>query len=183
MLAHIRPSSLLALAVLGFAASAQAKVVSSSETGFIIENSVVVPTDPNASWRALVENVGQWWPSDHTWFGSSQNLRIEPRAGGCFCEISGDRQVLHMTIGFVDPGVRLRMLGGLGPLQGMGMYGALDWRFEAAEGGTRITLRYQAGGYAGTDLAAMLPVIDQVQGVQLGGLGEFLRKGHAAAGQ
>src|SRR5678815_1763064 len=87
MLAHIRPSSLLALAVLGFAASAQAKVVSSSETGFIIENSVVVPTDPNASWRALVENVGQWWPSDHTWFGSSQNLRIEPRAGGCFCEI------------------------------------------------------------------------------------------------
>jgi hypothetical protein len=183
MLSHFRPSSLLALVLLGTAVSAQAKVVSSNESGFVIENSVIVPTDPQVSWRALVESVGQWWPADHTWFGRSENLRIEPRAGGCFCEISGDRQVVHMTIGFVDPGVRLRMLGGLGPLQGMGMYGALDWTFEKSDGGTRITLRYQAGGYAGPDLAAMLPVIDQVQGVQLGGLGEFLRKAHAPAGQ
>src|SRR5262245_2301608 len=83
MLFHVRPILLLALLVLGCSASAQAKVVSSNESGFIIENSVVVPTDPAASWRALVENVGEWWPADHTWFGRSENLRIEPRAGGC----------------------------------------------------------------------------------------------------
>jgi uncharacterized protein YndB with AHSA1/START domain len=121
------------------------------------QNSALVPTDPRTSWSALVDDVGRWWPADHTWFGRSENLRIEPRAGGCFCEIDGDRQVQHMTIGFVVPGHMLRMLGGLGPLQGIGMYGALDWKFEPAEGGTRITLRYQAGGYAGDDSRPCCP--------------------------
>src|SRR5262245_8323952 len=107
------------------ALDAQAKVVSSSAGGFVIENSAVVPADAHTAWRALVDDVGKWWPADHTWFGRSENLRIDARAGGCFCEIDGDRQVQHMTIGFADPGSLLRMLGGLGPLQGMGMYGAL----------------------------------------------------------
>jgi hypothetical protein len=176
MLPITRLSRLFALVALVFATAAQAKVIGSNASGFLIENSAVVPTDTRTAWKALVEDVGKWWPADHTWFGHSENLHIDARAGGCFCEIEGQRQVLHMTIGFVDPGNMLRMLGGLGPLQGMGMYGALDWKFEPVDGGTRITLRYQAGGYAGTDLAAMLPVIDQVQGVQLGGLADFLRQ-------
>jgi uncharacterized protein YndB with AHSA1/START domain len=183
MLSANHLSRLLALVALGIALTAQAKVVSSSASGFVIENSAVVPTDPRISWSALVADVGRWWPADHTWFGRSENLRIDARAGGCFCEIDGDRQVQHMTIGFVDPGHMLRMIGGLGPLQGIGMYGALDWKFEPAEGGTRITLRYQAGGYAGDDLAVMLPVIDQVQGMQLGGLAAFLRQRHTEDGQ
>jgi hypothetical protein len=37
---------------------------------------------------------------------------------------------------FVDPGHVLRMTGGLGPLQGMGIYGALDFSFTANEEGT-----------------------------------------------
>ena len=46
--------------------------------------------------------------------------------------MSGARSAEHMRIGFVDPGVQLRMLGGLGPLQGMGLHGALDWMFPVA---------------------------------------------------
>jgi hypothetical protein len=153
---------------------AQAKVISSGPNGFLIENSAVVPVDATTAWKALVNDVGQWWPSDHTWFGRSEHLRIDARAGGCFCEIDGERQVLHMTIGFVHPGHLLRMLGGLGPLQGMGMYGALDWTFDSAEKGTRITLRYQAGGYVPKDLDELVPVVDQVQAQQLDGLVRFL---------
>ena len=160
---------------LAAAGRAQAEVKDLSPSGFTIENSQLVPVDATTAWAALVDDVGRWWPKDHTWWGDASKLSIQPRAGGCFCEIDGDRQAAHMTISFVDPGKTLRMTGGLGPLQGMGFSGALEWRFIAAEGGTRITLYYRAGGYSPDDIARFVPVIDQVQGVQLGGLADYLR--------
>ena len=81
-----------------------------------------------------------------------------------------------MTVVFVDPGKTLRMTGGLGPLQGMGLSGALEWRFAEEKGGTRITLWYRAGGYTPDDLGKFVPVIDKVQGLQLGGLADYLHK-------
>ena len=72
------------------------------------------------------------------------------------------------------------MLGGLGPFQGMGLHGALDWRLEAVEGGTRITLRYQVGGFTPEDLPKIAPFVDGVQAQQLGGLADHL--GAEAAG-
>jgi hypothetical protein len=80
-----------------------------------------------------------------------------------------------MTVTFVDPEHTLRMTGGLGPLQGMGLDGALEWRLGKVEGGTKITLWYRAGGYTPDDLRKFVPVVDQVQGLQLGGLADYLR--------
>ncbi|MGO4779332.1 hypothetical protein AB4084_28070, partial [Lysobacter sp. 2RAB21] len=114
----------------------------------------------------------------------ASTLSIDPRAGGCFCEISrdGKQQALHMTVSFVDPGKTLRLLGGLGPLQGMGLSGAMEFRLSAAkDGGTRIVLYYRAGGYSPDDLSKFVPVIDKVQGLQLGGLADYLRKPATAA--
>ena len=164
-------------AALSLAASGlvHAEVKDVSPSGFTIENSQVVPVDSMTAWNALVDDVGRWWPKDHTWWGDASKLTIQPRAGGCFCEINGQRQASHMTVSFVDPGKTLRMLGGLGPLQGMGLSGALEWRFAPAEGGTRITLYYRAGGYSPDDIGRFVPVVDKVQGVQLGGLAEYLR--------
>jgi hypothetical protein len=173
-----RPIAGHAAAVLAaalYALPAEPAVKSSSPAGFTIENSEIVPVDAATAWRALVEDVDRWWPRDHTWWGAESKLSIEARAGGCFCEIAGERQARHMAVVFVDPPLVLRMTGGLGPLQGMGLHGALEWRFEPAEGGTRITLRYQAGGYTPDDLAKFAPVVDKVQGIQLGGLATFLR--------
>ncbi|HEY1077366.1 MAG TPA: SRPBCC family protein [Fontimonas sp.] len=155
---------------------AQAAVIDSAPGGFTLENSETVPTTPDRAWQALVDHVGQWWPADHTWWGDASKLSIEPRIGGCFCERNGAQQAWHMSIAFVDPGKLLRMTGGLGPLQGMGVGGALDWRFEAVDGGTRITLHYRAGGYAPEDLSKFAPVVDHVQAQQLGGLANYLRK-------
>lgn len=156
--------------------AAKARIVDQAANGFTVENSQWVPTDPAASWKALVDDVGKWWPADHTWWGDASKLSISPEAGGCFCEMDGTRQAWHMTVVFVDPGKTLRMAGGLGPLQGMGLSGALEWRFAEEKGGTRITLWYRAGGYAPDDLGKFVPVIDQVQGLQLGGLADYLRK-------
>ena len=119
-----------------------AKVVDSSAAGFTIENTVIVPADADTAWIALVNHVDEWWPKDHSWFGKAGKFSIDARAGGCFCEVvDKQQQAMHMTVSMVVAGVKLRMLGGLGPLQGMGVSGAMDWKFDPAEGGTRITDR------------------------------------------
>lgn len=164
------------------AADARAEIKDSAANGFTVENSQTVPVDTKTAWNALVDGVGRWWPKDHTWWGDAGKLSIQPRAGGCFCEIDGERQVQHMTVTFVDPQRTLRMTGGLGPLQGMGLSGAMEWRLTPVEGGTKITLWYRAGGYTPDDLSKFVPVVDQVQGQQLGGLADYLRsKAKAAA--
>ena len=155
---------------------AQARVVDQAADGFTVENSQWVSSDPDTSWKAFVDDVGKWWPADHTWWGDASKLSISQKVGGCFCESNGARQAWHMTVVFVDPGKTMRMTGGLGPLQGMGLSGALEWRFVEENGGTRITLWYRAGGYTPDDLTKFVPVIDRVQGSQLGGLADYLRK-------
>lgn len=166
--------------VLAFTTPAHAEVKDAAPSGFTIENTVVVPVDATTAWSALVGEVDAWWPEDHSWWGADSRLSIEQRAGGCFCEIAGDRQAQHMTVTFVEPGKLLRMTGGLGPLQGMGLHGALEFRLEPVESeaapSTRITMYYRAGGYSLDDLSAFAPVVDQVQAQQLGGLAEHLRR-------
>jgi hypothetical protein len=76
---------------------------------------------------------------------------------------------------FADPGKLLRMSGGLGPLQGMGASGTLEFRLTAIDNGTRIVLWYRAGGYTADDLSKLAPVVDRVQALQLGGLVNRLR--------
>ena len=164
----------LGLLLLSLMPAAQARVIARGDSGFRLENVAQVPVPPERAWQALIDEVGQWWPSGHTWFGDSANLSITAKAGGCFCEIDGVRQVEHMRISHVNPGKLLRMLGGLGPLQGMGLHGALDWSFEAIKGGTQITLRYQVGGYTPEPLGDFIDVVDKVQGQQLGGLAQHL---------
>ncbi|MBD9435840.1 SRPBCC domain-containing protein [Pseudoxanthomonas sp. PXM03] len=170
------PATLL-LAVLCVAAPAQAAIKDAQPDGFTLENSEWVPVAPQAAYTALVKEVGRWWPADHTWWGDASKLVITDKAGGCFCEINGAQQAWHMTVTFTDPGKLLRMTGGLGPLQGMGLHGALEWRFVEENGGTRITLWYRVGGYTPDDMSKFAPVVDKVQGLQLGGLATFLRKG------
>jgi uncharacterized protein YndB with AHSA1/START domain len=175
MVRFLAATSLLSAALL-HSPLAAAKVLDSSPAGFTVENSVVVPVDAKVAWSALVKDVDRWWPKDHSWFGKDGKFSIDARAGGCFCEKAGARQAQHMTVSFVDPGATLRMIGGLGPLQGLGLDGVMDWALAPADGGTTITLRYVAGGYTTTDLVKFAAVVDQVQGLQLGGLAAFLSK-------
>jgi len=168
------------LMIMGFAATALAppalaEVKDSGPGGFTLENSERVAVDANAAWKALVEEVGEWWPEDHTWWGDASKLSIRPRAGGCFCEINGKRQARHMEVVWVDPGKTLRMVGGLGPLQGLGLDGALEFRLTPDGDGTLITLWYRVGGYSPDDLSKLAPVVDGVMAKQLAGLAGHLR--------
>ena len=157
-------------------AQARAEVKDATAQGFTTENAEVVPVTPSAAWRALVRDVDAWWPRDHTWWKGSA-LSIDPRAGGCFCEIDGARQARHLEVVFVDPDKTLRLSGGLGPLQGMGLNGVVEFRLTPADGGgTRIVLFLRAGGYTPDDLRTLAPVVDRVNRQQLAALAGYLKQ-------
>ena len=168
----------LPILLLGIAPAAPAEVRDATANGFTVENAQLVAVDARTAWKGLVEDIDRWWPREHVWWHGS-TLSLEPRAGGCFCEVADAAQARHMTVVFVDPGKTLRLTGGLGPLQGMGLDGAMEWRFAPVEGGTRITLWYRAGGYTPDDLSKFALVVDKVQGQQLKALADHLRA-HAA---
>lgn len=144
--------------------------------GFSIENSAVIAAPPARVWQVMTADIDHWWPKDHSWWGTASRLSIEPRAGGCFCEIAGAQQAQHLQVVFVDPDRTLRMTGGLGPLQGMGLHGVAEWTLQADGAGTRVSWRYRAGGYATEDLSTLAPVVDRVQAQQLDGLVRWLQQ-------
>jgi hypothetical protein len=162
--------------VVAAAGKAAAEVKDASAQGFTTENVEVVPAAPAAAWRALVNDVNAWWPRDHVWWNDS-TLSIDPRAGGCFCEIDGRRQARHLEVVFVDSEKTLRLSGALGPLQGMGLNGVVEFRLTPADGGgTRIVMMLRAGGYTPDDLRTLAPVVDRVNRQQLGALAAHLRR-------
>jgi len=150
-----------------------------AETGFIVENKVVVTSSREDTWLKFSRDVDRWWPSDHTWWGEASTLSIDPNAGGCFCESHGNKSAEHMRISFVEPTRVLRMLGGLGPLQGLGMYGALEWAFKDSDQGTEVTMTYKVNGISPGGFKALAPIVDKVQALQLSGLARYVDQGES----
>lgn len=152
-----------------------AEVQHLADTGFIIENKIQVSDNVAATWQAFVEEVDNWWPKDHSWWLDQGTFSIDPQAGGCFCErASGGRSAEHMHISFVDPQKMMTMTGGLGPLQGMGMFGALTFVFTENDAGTEVVMTYRVNGINPDGFAELAPIVDMVQGLQIGGLKNFL---------
>jgi uncharacterized protein YndB with AHSA1/START domain len=150
--------------VLLLPAFAQARVTSVGPGGFALELRAEVSASPDQAWRVMVQQVGRWWNDDHTWSGKASNMRIEPRALGCFCERWRDGDVAHMTVKMAEPGKALVMTGGLGPLLEMGASGALSWRIAPRKdgAGSVLTWRYVVSGYNEKGWEQMSGLVDQV---------------------
>ena len=160
------------------AGAAHAEVVTAAANGFTIKHTVDIDADRATVYAATVANVGEWWNDDHTFSGDASNMYIEARPAGCFCETLGENGgLVHMTITFVNPGVMLRLTGGLGPLGLMGVDGNMTWEFEEADDGTRIVLNYAVGGYDPNGLDNIAPAVDFVLGEQLRRLKLFVETG------
>jgi len=163
--------------ITGISTPTNSEVLDKSASGFTIESSVAVDRPIEEAYQQFL-NVGEWWDGDHSWFGSATNFYIEPQVGGCFCEVDGDRQAQHMVVSFIEPNQEVRMLGGLGPLQMMGVNGAMSWSFAMDENGlTTITHRYTVSGYYKDGLDKLAPIVDAVQTGQLMRLLEKLKEG------
>ncbi len=161
------------------AAFAAAAVVSLADNGFVSRNTVTVPVDPARAYAALVERVAGWWDPAHTFSQDSANLSIEARPQGCFCEkLPGGGFVRHLTVVFAAPGKTLRLEGGLGPFQAMGVAGSMTWTFQpAADGGTAVELTYTVGGYNPAGFRDIAPLADGVLRGHLERYARFLSTG------
>ena len=147
---------------------AHAEVKESSADAFFLtyEGAVAAPT---AKAYADIVQIGKWWNSEHTYSGDADNMRIEPTAGGCFCEVvpASRGEIEHMRVIYVVPGSTLRMSGGLGPLQSEAVTGVLTVTLRPEGEMTRISFDYVVGGYMRSPMAQIAPIVDQVVGEQL----------------
>lgn len=140
-----------------------AEVLDASAGGFSTTHGVAIAAPRMQAYNALITEVGDWWNADHTVSGDASRLYIEPRVQGCFCEVLGrDSGLVHMTVTFVNPGVMLRLTGGLGPLGLMGVTGNMTFEFEEVDGVTNVTLQYAVGGYHPDGLDGIAPAVDGV---------------------
>lgn len=156
---------------------ASAEVIEQSDAGFVLRLSVDARASGPITWQALTDPRG-WWSGEHTYSGDAANLSLDARAAGCFCETlfrspgTGPHEptgsIEHMHVVYADPerGV-LRMVGGLGPLQGDAVHGTLTISLKPIDGGTRIEWVYVVGGFMRMRADQIAPLVDKVLGEQV----------------
>ena len=171
-------AALAPLAALALVAPASAEVVSAPGGGFATSHSVVVPATRWQVWEELL-HPENWWT--HTWSGDPMNLRLDARAGGCFCErvpVEGSweaGEVEHGRVVALFPEQMLRLNASLGPLQSEGVNGMLTVTLsDAGEGATKVQWDYVVGGAARFEMSDMAGAVEQVQGEFLGSFADFL---------
>ena len=165
------------------ASPAGAAVVDAQPGGFQVQVSAVIAAPPDKVYAALIQPA-RWWSSEHTFSADARNITLDPRAGGCWCEaLPNGGSVEHMSVVYADPGKALRVRGGLGPLQGLGVEGALTWAIKPAPGGgSQVSQTYVVGGYAPGGLGALAGPVDAVLGEQFARLKTYAETGKPAPG-
>ena len=142
---------------------ARAEVIDAAAGGFSTRHSVEIAAARMQVYQSLVADIGRWWNADHTVSGSAENLYIDARPMGCLCERLGDGAgLVHMIVTFSNPGVMLRLTGGLGPLGLMGVAGNMTFEIEEIDGVSHVTLQYAVGGYMDGGLDQIAPAVDGV---------------------
>lgn len=155
------------IAISMMATPASAAVVAADDHGFEIQHSINLVV-PQAEAFTAFGQIGQWWNNEHTYSGDGKRMSLQMRPGGCFCEpLEGGGGIEHMRVTYVQPGERVVLTGGLGPLLYEATAGVMDVKVERIAGGSRVTMNYRVAGFAKGGAAAMAPLVDQVLGDQM----------------
>ncbi|MGI9324426.1 MAG: hypothetical protein ACR2PZ_04350 [Pseudomonadales bacterium] len=164
----------VAILLLLLAGNSAAAVTAVSASGFISEHRLQLQATPQDAYLALTRDVHRWWDAAHSYSGKAENFSLDARPGGCFCEALPSGGVEHMRVAHAAPGERLNLIGGLGPLQALGVSGTMSFVLEPNARGTQLVYRYAVSGFAEGGLAAYAEPVDQVQLGQLKRLQAFL---------
>jgi uncharacterized protein YndB with AHSA1/START domain len=166
---------------LGVAGESKAEVAEASPSHFVLRGEVATAAPPDAAWRAF-QRIGRWWNSAHTYSGDARNLRLNPSAGGCWCEHWGGQSVAHgrVLLNMEAEGVHtVRFDAPLGPLQEMGVAAILTFTLTPHNQGTKIAVTYRVNGDSSLGLGQVAPLVDAVLMEQLGRLGRYSESGAA----
>ena len=150
------------------------EVAEVDEDGFVSTHVIEIDATPARVFEALTDEIGEWWDPAHTYTGDASNLELD---GICRCEdldVRGMSFVVHMRVDYWHPGKRLRLQGGLGPLQTLGVTGSMSFDLTEQEGRTKLSYRYVVGGKRAQALAEP---VDRVQLGQLLRLARYVETG------
>jgi len=159
--------------------AALAVVADNSEAGFSVKVEEMIQAPPLTVYARLVQDVGNWWSPKHTFTGNSHFLSIEDKPMGCFCEgrpnVYGG--IRHMEVINNEVGKTLVMTGALGPLQGLAVIGTMSIQLTPADGGTKLSVVYNVGGYQPHGLTSWAPIVDSVLTEQFTRLKSYIETG------
>ena len=154
-----------------------AAVSDSSVYGFSVVENEHIAAPPAKVYSALVA-PSRWWSSTHTFSQNAANLTLDPTAGGCWCEkTAAGLSVQHLVVVNAVPNKLLVMRGALGPLQGLGVAGAMTIALKATPDGTDLSLTYNVGGYFKDGLTNWATPVDSVLGEQVARLKSYVETG------
>jgi uncharacterized protein YndB with AHSA1/START domain len=166
------------------AGPAMPAVVDTSPTSLTVESSVDLEVNAEVAFERFTRDLPVWWDPAHTWSGDAANLSLEPRAGGCFCEMlpSTRGSVQHGRVIFWQPGKLLRLDAALGPFQEMAVQGVLTFRFTPQDTGkgSRVTVNYRVSGAISMDPVKLAPMVDGMLAGQMRRFQNFTATGKPA---
>ncbi len=149
-----------------------AEVKSKAPDGFQIRIDRKSAESPQETMKVLVHRFNEWWDASHSYSGDPKNLSMDLQQRCMLEQLPDGGFVRHMEIVFYQPGKLLRLSGGLGPLQGMGVQGALTFSLESNGQGTQIRLTYNVAGAELMQLDQVAAAVDQVLTEQMDRLQE-----------
>ena len=154
-------------ACLSFACcTTQADVVKTVSNGFQIKHKFETKLSKQDAFQVFVSDFSKWWDAAHSYSGQAKNLSIDIQQR-CFLEkLPKGGFVRHLEIVYYEPGKAIRFTGGLGPLQQMGVCGAMTVNFSEQNGTTVVEVEYNVCGLMEQGLDRLAPAVDQVLSVQ-----------------
>jgi len=181
MTTYRRPGVLagVALAWLALAAQAHAEVRSVAPDAFQILFNEKVAAPPSAVYGAIGQ-VERWWDGAHTYSGDAANLSIAMQPGGCWCERWAGGAVEHARVIMLMRDQAVRVEGGLGPLQSLGVKAVLTFLLKGEDGGTTLTVGYRVNGASASGLDKLAQPVDGVIGAAVSRLKRYVETGKPA---
>jgi hypothetical protein len=161
----LRCLSFLLLTIL--ASLAHAEITAAGRTGFALRIETLSMASPEVSYEAFLA-IERWWNVAHSYGGKAENLSLSITPAGGFLErLDNGGFVKHLDLAYVNPGQEIRFIGGLGPLQPMGLYGVMTIQFEPFGNGSKTIMTYTVSGFSSQGLETLAPVVDKVQSGQM----------------
>ena len=129
-----------------YALTVSAQVKAPHLGAFAFEIRATLPGTPPVIYDAITGDVTGWW--DHSMSAKPYRMYLEPKPGGCFCEIfnAGGDGVVHATVTHAERGTKLRFEGPLG-LAGHAVTNVTTYTFTpAGPDSTVLTVAVRAAG-------------------------------------
>lgn len=154
---------LAAATAAALAAPTSAEVIDYSSDGFALRWEAPVMQSKEDLWEKLV-TPSRWWSSEHTYSGDANNLTLDLKPGGCWCETWEGGQVEHGRVLAVHPGRQIVIAAPFGPLQSMAVTAVMTISIgESDEGETVLVKDFIATGASFQNLDELAAVVHMVQ--------------------